>query len=578
VVIVSEQDGEAITSGSIPVNCFGGDDGIAWVEYVCTDAPCTVNWYDELGVDLGLTTDTIYNLSAGSYVVGVTNASGCVSYNNVIVSEADEIVIDIAVIDASCSGICDGEASASVTGGVGNLSYLWVPEPATGQGTANVTGLCGGTWNLYVSDENGCMDSVAFDISEIEVIVSNLQITNESCEGDCSGSASVNPSGGSGDYTYFWSPEPANGQGTSSVSGLCGGDYTVEITDANSGCSLSEVFTISQLNPIYLTDSTLVYPECENDNNGGIEAQFDGGVLPYSYQWYFADLSPIAGEVDPIITGLSPGTYIIEVTDDQGCTHSESFVLDAQSLLMADAGPDTSYCGGIGDVTLVGTGNGINSMWMDILGNILTMGDTLTIQSQVGNFGYIFQSSDGICTASDTVYVIAFAQPFADAGPDQDILLEESVQIGGDPTGPGGSILMWSPGETLSDSTIANPIAAPMLTTDYIVYVEDANGCINSDTVTVFIIPEFNPNNGFTPNGDGVNDVWVIGDLTDYPDIEVNIFNRWGQQLFSSKGYSDPWDGKHNGKDLPVGTYYYVIDLNDEDYPDAFTGPLTIMR
>jgi gliding motility-associated-like protein len=245
---------------------------------------------------------------------------------------------------------------------------------------------------------------------------------------------------------------------------------------------------------------------------------------------------------------------------------------------MADAGPDTSYCGGIGDVTLVGTGNGINSMWMDILGNTLSMGDTLTIQSQVGNFGYIFQSSDGICTASDTVYVIAFAQPFADAGPDQDILLEESVQIGGDPTGPGGSILMWSPGETLSDSTIANPIAAPMLTTDYIVYVEDANGCINSDTVTVFIIPEFNPNNGFTPNGDGVNDVWVIGDLTDYPDIEVNIFNRWGQQLFSSKGYSDPWDGKHNGKDLPVGTYYYVIDLNDEDYPDAFTGPLTIMR
>jgi len=578
VVIVSEQTGETINSGSVPVNCYGGDDGIAWVEYVCADAPCGVNWYDELGVDLGLTTDTIYNLSAGSYVVGVTNASGCVSYNNVVVSEADEIVIDISVVDASCSGICDGEANATVSGGTGNLSYLWAPEPPTGQGTPNVSGLCGGTWTLYVTDENGCMDSVQFDISEIEVIVSNLQITNESCEGDCNGAASVAPTGGSGDYTYFWSPEPANGQGTNSVSGLCAGDWTVEISDLNTGCNLSEVFTISQVNPIYLIDATIVDPECENDNSGSIEAIMEGGVLPYTYQWYNDDLSPISGETDSIITGLSPGTYILEVTDDEGCTHSETFMLNAQSTLTADAGADTSYCGGSENITLVGTGNGISSLWMDILGNVLSMGDSLTVQAEVGNFGYIFQTSDGICTASDTVYVVVFAQPFADAGPDQDILLEESVQIGGDPTGPGGSVFMWSPGATLSDSLIANPIAAPLITTEYIVYVEDANGCINSDTVTVTIVPEFSPNDGFTPNGDGINDVWIIGDLTDYPNIEVNIFNRWGQQLFSSTGYSDPWDGKHNGKDLPVGTYYYVIDLHDEDYPDAFTGPLTIMR
>jgi gliding motility-associated-like protein len=299
--------------------------------------------------------------------------------------------------------------------------------------------------------------------------------------------------------------------------------------------------------------------------------------LPYSYQWYFGDLSPIAGEVDSVITGLTPGSYIVEVTDDQGCTHTESFVLDAQSLLIADAGPDTSYCGG-GTLTLVGTGNGATSFWSDIFGNILAVGDSLTIDAQVGNFGYIFQTSDGICTADDTVYVVVFAQPFANAGPDQDILKDESVQIGGDPTGPGGSSILWQPSESLSDSTVANPVSSPLETTTYIVYVEDANGCINSDTMTVNIVPKFNPNNGFTPNGDGINDVWTIGDLTDYPDIEVNIFNRWGQQLFTSKGYDVPWDGKFNGKEVPVGTYYYVIDLHDEKYPDPFTGPLTIMR
>jgi gliding motility-associated-like protein len=110
------------------------------------------------------------------------------------------------------------------------------------------------------------------------------------------------------------------------------------------------------------------------------------------------------------------------------------------------------------------------------------------------------------------------------------------------------------------------------------VIVTDANGCTNWDTVTVFVYPEIDIPNGFSPNGDGKNDYWIIDNIQQFPDCEVEVYNRWGEQLFYSKGYATPFDGKYKGQDLPVGTYYYIIRLNSPLYPKDYTGPLTIFR
>ena len=84
--------------------------------------------------------------------------------------------------------------------------------------------------------------------------------------------------------------------------------------------------------------------------------------------------------------------------------------------------------------------------------------------------------------------------------------------------------------------------------------------------------------NAFTPNGDGKNDEWVIDGINLFPNVVISVYNRWGEQLFYSKGNYTPWDGTYNGKPVPVGTYYYIINLNDPRYPNAYTGPLTILR
>ncbi len=94
----------------------------------------------------------------------------------------------------------------------------------------------------------------------------------------------------------------------------------------------------------------------------------------------------------------------------------------------------------------------------------------------------------------------------------------------------------------------------------------------------VEVVPDVVIPSGFTPNGDGWNDTWQIDFIDLFPACEVEIYNRWGELLFSSVGYGTPWDGTYKGGYVPVGTYYYVVKLNDPDFPEPYTGPLTVLR
>ena len=187
-------------------------------------------------------------------------------------------------------------------------------------------------------------------------------------------------------------------------------------------------------------------------------------------------------------------------------------------------------------------------------------------------------AQNGACANSDTINIISNSLPIPDAGNPVTIFSGQSAGIGGSPTNPGGGTINWFPHSALSDTAVGNPTATPTITTTYTVFVTNVNGCVGWDTVTVIVLPTFVIPNGFSPNGDGYNDSWQIDYMYMFPNCEVEVYNRWGEQLFYSKGYATPWNGKYQGKDVPVGTYYYVIRLNDKKFPDHFAGPLTILR
>jgi gliding motility-associated-like protein len=134
----------------------------------------------------------------------------------------------------------------------------------------------------------------------------------------------------------------------------------------------------------------------------------------------------------------------------------------------------------------------------------------------------------------------------------------------------------WSPALGLSNDTIANPLAGPVITTTYNLQVTTNGGCAGNAQITVNVIKALSIPNAFTPNGDGINDDWHIENITQYPASTIAIYNRNGRLIFYSVGYSKPWNGTYNNALLPVGPYYYVIDLKNGS--SKIAGEVTIIR
>jgi len=143
--------------------------------------------------------------------------------------------------------------------------------------------------------------------------------------------------------------------------------------------------------------------------------------------------------------------------------------------------------------------------------------------------------------------------------------------------------IVWSPVTYLDDVNIENPEVSTNSNSDLgeVIYTITAtNGkCAASDEMVLTIYKDLKVYSAFSPNGDGVNEVWTISGIDKYPDAAVKVFNRWGQQVFISYGYKTPWDGSYNGKELPMATYYYIIELNDSKTEQpSMEGSVTIVR
>jgi gliding motility-associated-like protein len=135
---------------------------------------------------------------------------------------------------------------------------------------------------------------------------------------------------------------------------------------------------------------------------------------------------------------------------------------------------------------------------------------------------------------------------------------------------------LWTPSTGLNNDNIPTPKASPADDITYHLKVTSGDGCIATDQVFVKVLKQVKVPNVFSPNNDGINDKWEIQYLESYPGCTIDVFNRYGQEVFKSVGYEKPWDGTFKGTPLPVGTYYWVI--NPKNGREALTGSVTIIR
>ncbi|MDF2434399.1 MAG: large repetitive protein, partial [Mucilaginibacter sp.] len=185
-------------------------------------------------------------------------------------------------------------------------------------------------------------------------------------------------------------------------------------------------------------------------------------------------------------------------------------------------------------------------------------------------------NNPGVCyVAKDSIMLSFEAPPIINAGGLRYVLKNNKITL--HPTVNENNVkYLWTPNINIDNNTIKNPEITGSTDMTYTLQVTDALGCVSIDSTFIKVSPELMVPNTFTPNGDGINDFWKIRGLIAYQQATIDIFDRYGQKLFHSIGYSTPWDGTYNGKQLPVGVYYYIIDTKVNS--QVLSGSITIIR
>jgi gliding motility-associated-like protein len=535
------------------------------------------SWAPVVGITSSLT-----NIPAGNYTVTVTDGSGCQKVQAFSINNPGGPVITYTQSNVLCFGTPTGSIIALGTSTSAPITYNW----SNGATVPTVSGLGAGVITLTVTTpSNGCVSVQSFSISSNPALQLSLaNIIQPKCHDDCNGAITLVPSGGVLPYTFTWSPAGVANPQTS----LCAGPstaaivYSATVTDSK-GCFVTTNTTLINPASIVLTP-TIVNSSCSTIPDGILNIGVIGGTPVYTYTW--TGPSAFTATTQNIVNVLA-GTYSLSLTDNHGCKKDTTLDVVPTITIIAQAGNDVTVCP-TPSVALTGT-NSFGAVSYDwyLLPNITnSVANTSSFSASTpptapGSYTYILVATSSVsgCADQDTVIVNTYALPFVDAGPTFTIPVFSNVTIGGSPTTSGSVTVTWSPSFTLDDPSLFNPVASNTINTVYTVTVIDLNtGCTSSDTMTVFLYPVIKIPNGFSPNGDTKNEKWIIDNIDQFPDNTVEVYNRWGELLYYYNNYNGQFDGKFKGKDLPVGTYYYVINLNHPAYTKPFTGPLTIFR
>lgn len=313
----------------------------------------------------------------------------------------------------------------------------------------------------------------------------------------------------------------------------------------------------------------------------------DATESSFTYLWNFGDANNTATsqQKDGLHKYTTTGPFNVQliVTSGNGCVDSATKAFTTiypQPKADFTVSPTDSCLGGtfyFTDLSKSTTSNITNWNWNFGDGTKSTLQNPSRQYTSARTFNITLSivNAQGCVSDTATKSVIVYPYPTVNAGADLFVLEGGNVVIN---ASAGGNNLLyrWTPSTYLNNDTTLKPITTPADDITYRLTVTSQGGCKNFDEVFIKVLKSPTIPNVFSPNGDGVNDVWLIKYLESYPGNTVQIFNRYGQLVFNSKGYSKPWDGTMNGSPLPVGVYYYIID--PKNGRKAYTGSVTILR
>ncbi len=480
--------------------------------------------------DIGITSNTtgdFTGLGVGTYTITVTDDNGCTFNGSVTLVEGSGINLNVVTQnDPTCFGFTDGSVTVETLGGTPTYTYTWSPtNPVSG---ATFNNLGDGTVTVSVVDASGCTDTLVIVITEPPALYADLSLTHPLCNGDTDGTAMVdtvyNAQGDLDNITYIWNPDPASvsGVGADSSWNMPAGTYVLTINDDN-GCSNEFTFEIIEAPPLVFVELGYDPAFCRlfsyQSGNGVVFAAAGGGTPDYTYEW--ENLSTGATTSSTTWGALNPGDYQITVTDDAGCVLTQIITLDSLNPI-ADFIVNSDQL----DANLEGT-EIVEAFFTNTSQNFSNPNDPLADTTFYWNLDY--NLADWYLTHDffeilDTIYF----------------------------------------GERVYEVCLV---------------AQNKNGCTDTTckSIIVHAIPELLPPNIFTPDGDGINDVFTF-DFKSTAIVSFNclIVNRWGNKMTEITAIADGWNGKDSGgKECPDGVYFYTYQAESTN-GTAFDGQGTV--
>jgi gliding motility-associated-like protein/uncharacterized repeat protein (TIGR01451 family) len=529
-------------------------------------------------------TSTTFSVPVGTYEYYVQDANGCIAIvsNEIAIDPLPALTLNLSLTNATinCAGDATGVVVAEAQGGLGNYIYtlqdtLGNTIPATQNSPGIFTELPAGTYQVHVESGDCLSTSAPFTITEPSApLIAPFTVTDVTCYGANDGSVVINASGGTGLIMYAISPQLNQFFETNVFENLEPGNYDVIVQD-ELGCYLMLNFTISEPSPVIITIvPTSIIPEvCEGDMDGEFSIDISGGTPPYSvsiddYNGPYTIGAP--GQTQFDFTGLGGGDHIVYVRDSFGCESEWNITF-----------PESVRINPIVEIEYACVNNAPGNIVTVLVDDSITNPDDLDysldggpyqasnvfIDVAPGTGHYIDVRHTNGCIQTTPLFDITTFDPLTLVLNDGEINEIVAVASGGS-----GDYVFTLNGEDYGSTNIF--IISESGT--YTVTVTDSNGCVATASRYFEYVDVCIPNY-FTPNGDGNLDGWAPGCTIHYPNLDFDIFDRYGRKIATLR-IGQTWDGTYQGKELPTGDYWYVVRLNDPNDHRSFVGHFTLYR
>jgi len=417
---------------------------------------------------------TFSNLAATNYTVTVKDANGCTNTTTAALTQPTQLTISSVIpVDAKCKSSCDGQATATITGGINPYTYSWSDNSTS----INPIAFCAGNYSLTVTDANSCTATNSFVIQEPSLLNVNTTAVSANCS-KADGSATASSSGGTGAYTYSWD----NGETTAAATSIKSGNYCVTVTDNNS-CTASSCINVPSIPGVVASISATKNSTCNGSNDAYIVAQGTGGGSPYTFTWVTNTGTP---QTTDTAKSLAAGNYCVVIADANGCTSSTCATVTEPTMVTASVnGPATICYGNAATLNAYAAGGctGYTFTWLPSNSN------AASLNVNPGSIStYTLTASDcNQCASAPVTFTVNVGAPLvAAASPDASVCSGQSTILNASATGGDGNYsYTWLPSGS-GNSLIASPAS----TTAYSVIVSD--GC-NTTPDTAFVTVSVDP-------------------------------------------------------------------------------------